>query len=89
MKERKRILDRLDLMDEPSPRQPLVELYGERRVIIENHSGVTEYGRERVRVRVMFGSILICGSGLMLCRMRGQQLVITGSISAVMLDRGE
>lgn len=88
MKRRLRLLDRLDLMDEPLPRQPLVELYGSGRVIIENHGGVTEYGREQIRVRVRFGSILICGNGLMLCRMYGQQLVITGSITAITLDRG-
>ena len=87
MKRRQRFLDRLDLMDEPSPRQPIVELYGDQRVIIENHHGVTEYGRDKIRVRVRFGSILVCGSELMLCRMHGQQLVISGCIYAVTLDR--
>ena len=30
------------------PGQPVVELVGDRRVLIENHIGVTEYGTERI-----------------------------------------
>ena len=41
-----RMADAADLPDEPIPGQPLVEIAGERRVLIERHSGVTEYGRQ-------------------------------------------
>lgn len=83
-----RFFDRLDLMDEPGPKQSLLELYGENRVLIENHKGVTEYGTEQITVRVSFGSIIICGTGLMLCKMAGCQLVISGKIQSIMLNRG-
>lgn len=88
MKQHTRWLDRLDLKDEPVPGQPLVELYGNKRVIIENHEGVTEYGNEAIRVKVKYGSVLICGSDLMVYRMCRRQLVICGMIVAVNLDRG-
>lgn len=89
MKRRVSILDRLDLMDEAMPRQPIVEICGDGRVIVENHGGVMEYSGEVIRIRVRYGSILIGGEDLLLRKMCGQQLVITGKIGAVTLDRGE
>jgi len=41
-----------DLPDEPIPGVPLVEIAGDRRVLIEHHCGVTQYGRCRISVRV-------------------------------------
>ena len=88
MKREFRWLEKLDLLDEPVPGQPLVELCGEGRVLIENHAGVREYGAERIGVRVRFGMIVIQGTNLKLCRMTKQQLVITGKIDGVILERG-
>lgn len=76
-----------DLLDEPIPGQTLVELAGEKRVLIEHHLGVTEYGQRQIRVRVKYGSICICGQGLELVRMTKQTLVICGSISCIQLER--
>jgi len=92
MSQRKNFLDRMaiasDLTAEPIPKQPLVELAGERRVIIENHLGVTGYGSSEICVKVRFGHILICGRGLELVRMTKEQLVIMGSIEGIRLCRG-
>lgn len=93
MGERKNIWDRMavaaDLSSEPIPRQPLVELAGERRVIIENHCGVIGYGCNEICVKVRFGHILINGKGLELVRMSKEQLVVMGVIDSVRLCRGE
>lgn len=86
MKRRIPLWERLDLMEEPAPRQTLVELCGNGRVIVENHRGVLEYGREKIRVKTRFGSISILGNGLLLRKMCGQQLVITGSIASIHLE---
>lgn len=83
-----RFVDGVDLPGESLPRQPLLELCGDKRVLIENHGGVMEYGMEKIQVRVKYGAICICGSGLRLCRMSGQQLVITGKIETVNVLRG-
>lgn len=93
MKQRRGLLERVaqaaDLPSEPLPKLPLIELAGERRVLIENHLGVTQYGTQEIRVRVNYGHIMICGSGLELARMTKEQLVITGCIYGVTLHRGK
>ena len=88
LKQRKGFWERLDLMDEPMPRQVLVELCGDRRVILENHCGVIRYGADMISVRTKQGCILIQGQGLLLRRMCGQQLVITGKIRSITLEGG-
>lgn len=67
---------------------PLVEIAGERRVLIENHRGVTEYDADRICVLVKFGQICVCGEGLTLAQMTGACLVICGRIDSVTLLRG-
>lgn len=83
-----RFTEKVDLPGESLPTQPLVEICGYSRVLIEHHRGVTEYGDHRIGVRVRFGTVYICGEGLMLCRMSGCQLVITGTIYSLELARG-
>lgn len=92
MKQQGRILTRLteraDLPGEPLPGVPLVEIAGERRVLIENHQGVCEYGREQIQVHAAYGLIRVCGGNLELARMTTAQLVIAGRIDSVTLIRG-
>lgn len=91
MKQRKRFMEHLtaaaDLQEEPIPGLPLIEISGDRRVLIEHHCGVTEYGHEQIGVRVKYGCILICGNHLELTRMTKEQLIISGCIEAVRLIR--
>ena len=91
MDRRNRILERLaqsvDLPGEAIAGQTVVELVDDRRVLIENHNGVTEYGREKICVRVRYGRVEICGCGLELARITKDQLVITGRIQDVVLHR--
>lgn len=88
----KRFLERVasaaDLQGEPIPGLPLVEIAGDRRVLIEHHCGVTQYGRCRISVRVKFGVVVVVGDCLELTRMTGQQLIINGKIDQVLLERG-
>lgn len=69
------------------PGQPVVEIAGTDRVLIEHHSGVTEYGCNRIRVKVRYGAVCVCGSGLALKRMTDRQLIISGCIASVNLER--
>lgn len=77
-----------DLPDEPIPGQPLVEIIENRRVLIENHLSVSEYGESLIQVKVKFGTICISGCNLELARMTKRQLIITGMIESVKLNRG-
>lgn len=82
-----RLAEGADLAEEPLPGQPVIEIAGDRRVLIENHFGVKEYSRERIGVTVAFGQVNICGSCLELRHMTKVQLVISGRIDAVSLCR--
>ncbi len=91
MKRRERLMERMalgaDLPGMAIPGQTLVEIAGESRVLIENHKGVTVYECDRIHVRVCFGEVCISGSKLELVRMSKCQLVITGHIDCVTLQR--
>lgn len=82
-----RLAETADLQGEAFPGQPLIEVYGERRVLIEHHNGVTEYGREKIQVKVRYGYLCICGRCLELAQMTADQLVITGHIDTVSIIR--
>lgn len=82
-----RLTEVLDLPGEPLPGQPLVELAGDRRVLIENHQGVNQYGRDEICVKVQYGHISVKGCGLELARMTKEQLIICGRIDCVTLCR--
>ena len=82
-----RLAEGIDLPGEALPGQPVLEVAGDRRVLIEHHRGVTEYSRERIGVRVSYGQIMICGCGLELVRMCKEQLVVTGQIDGITFCR--
>lgn len=82
-----RLTEDLELPGEILPGQSLVELAGDRRVLIENHQGITEYSRCRIGATVSFGRVLVCGEDLELARMTQRQLVITGRVEGVTLVR--
>lgn len=82
-----KLADGADLSGEPLPGMPIVEIAGECRVLIERHGGVTEYSRERISVKVRYGTVTVCGCGLELTRMTKEQLVISGRIDSVQLQR--
>lgn len=82
-----RLTEGMDLAGETLPGMTVAELAGDRRVLIEGHRGVTEYGREQVCVKVGYGLLCVCGCGLELRQMSKQQLVITGRIDCIQLRR--
>ena len=83
-----RMTDVASRTGEPILKQPLLELCGEHRVLIEHHKGIGEYSTRTINVKVRFGSISIVGTDLEICRMTAEQLVITGNIDAVTLLKG-
>ena len=78
---------RAQILEEPLPGQPLLEVFGDQRILIECHGGILEYGPDRISVRLRFGRVCVCGEGLKLRRMIAQQLVITGKIYNISLIR--
>ncbi len=84
----RRLVDGADLLQEALPGQPVLEVLGRERVLIENHRGILEYNREKIRVQVEKGSICICGNGMCLRLMQQAQLVIVGKIESITLSGG-
>lgn len=90
MERRRHFLDYLtdSTMDEEAlPLLPIVELAGDRRVLIENHGGISQYSCEKITVMVKFGAVHICGSKLTVEHMTRTRLVILGRIDAISLTR--
>lgn len=91
LKEHGKWMDRLaqqaDLMGEPIPGQSLVELYGGNRLLIEQHKGVIQYGKEEICIKLRFGILTVYGESLELARMCKEQLIITGRIDGLKIIR--
>lgn len=83
----RKLADEADLHGENLPGVPVVELAGNRRVLIERHKGVIEYTREEIRVRVSYGEVCVIGSGMELILMTREQLIISGRIDRIEMIR--
>lgn len=82
-----RMAEETDLTAEVLPGQPIIEIVGNYRILIEKHMGVKAYSREKIVVKVKYGCICVCGCGLELIRMTREQLVIRGEIEGISLQR--
>lgn len=67
---------------------PLIEIAGDRRILVERHKGVLGYDDKKICVRLSFGKLQICGCGLKIVHMTKVHLVISGQIQTVVLQRG-
>ena len=64
---------------------PLIQLLGDRQVLVEGHKGILSYGREEIHISGGKLVIRILGSGLELQGMNADELRISGCIRAVEL----
>lgn len=83
-----RMADAAGLYGISVPGVPLVEIAGDGRVLVENHLGVTEYGKERISLKVKYGQICVCGEALELLKITRDMAVISGRIHNVALHKG-
>lgn len=71
----------------PNPtREIRVTTIGDRRALLENHTGLLEYSPECVRVRCRRGAACVCGQGLTLREVRKDAMIVTGLIGKVELE---
>ena len=84
-----RLAEEVQIGADSIPGQPIVEIAGGDRVLIENHQGIMGYSRERILVKVIYGCVCVSGCGLELLRMTREQLVIRGRIDGISLQRRE
>lgn len=81
------LADQADLPGETGLGQPLIEVAGDRRVLIEHHQGVNQYGAGCICVKVKYGIVSVEGCGLEIARMSREQLIIRGRIDRIALNR--
>lgn len=75
------------LPSESMPKNPVIEVLGYRRVFVENHKGIAEYGCHRIVINVSYGQICIAGQHLELAEMTKASLVVTGLVDCVSIMR--
>lgn len=63
----------------------ITEVADNRRIVIENHKGVIQYGCTEICVNTGFGQTIIRGCDMELSQMSKERLVITGRIDEVIL----
>ena len=85
----RRVTEQLNLPDEATNSLPLIEIAGDKRVLVENYSCIKRYCTTNVEILVDFGLFSVSGRSLEILRMRRDQLVIQGQIENIVLRRGE
>lgn len=75
--------DILELPGEVMAGMPRITVTGCRRVLVENHKGILEYGSERIHINGGRMVLKIQGSELELKSMNSTELLVTGRIVAM------
>lgn len=65
--------------------EPRLTLYGEGRLVVENHRGLLSYFPERLLVARPEGRLEIRGEALRVARMDDEGLVITGRVISLLI----
>lgn len=79
--------DRLtDIGDGTLKLRTLAEVYGQERVLIEQHRGILSYGTACIRIGTTYGQLVVDGDGLRICCMSRSQLVIRGRIQLLRME---
>ena len=81
------VADVLELPSEVAMDLPKITLAGQM-LLVENHKGIIEYSREKIRLRVGGGWLEISGQGMVLKALRNEELAIGGKIEKLLLETG-
>lgn len=73
--------------EELMPGVPIMELIGDRRILVERHCGICEYTDTLICVRLPQGMLRICGNNLCVTRMLKHQLIVVGKICRLELGQ--
>ncbi|AZR73158.1 sporulation protein YqfC [Anoxybacter fermentans] len=80
-----RFINTFGLPPEVILKLPLIMMVGGKSLILENHRGVLEYGRERIRIRLQKGEILLIGRNLVIESISDEEIQIRGEITGLSL----
>lgn len=71
------------LADDLAPQLARIEIIGDKRVLVENHRGILEYGDRLMRINCGSMVVRIEGENLALRTLSLSELAVTGKITAV------
>lgn len=73
------------ITEKVSSLQPLIEITGRNRILLEHHKGICCYREQEIIINMPYGSLRIRGSKLSLSIATSEQLLITGIIEELTL----
>ena len=79
------VLDALSIPEDAAGGEVRVMILGSERMLIENHLGVAEIGREEIRLTTRRGMLAVRGEELRLEDVRPHALAVAGRIESVSL----
>lgn len=85
---RGKIPELLDLPDQTISGVPIIEIYGDRRVLVEGRCTVVQYGSNCIKLRNACGTVCVHGCGLMMVELSQYQMIITGKVENISIARG-
>jgi sporulation protein YqfC len=84
---RKRLADALELQHDVALNLPVLHLTGSERLLMENHRGLLEYGRGKIRIASTAGVVEIEGQDLAIKSVGRDEVLVTGGIERVVINR--
>jgi sporulation protein YqfC len=84
---RKRIADALELQYDVVLNLPVLHVTGGERLLMENHKGLLEYGRNKIRIASAAGPVEIEGENLTIKSINKDEVLVTGSIRTVNMSK--
>ena len=80
-----RFIETFDLPPEVMLNLPLIMMVGGKSLILENHRGILEYSRERIRIRLVKGEIILTGRNLLIQSISNEEIQIKGELTGINL----
>jgi len=62
---------------------PRITLLGDMQLYVENHRGIMEYTKERIRISTSLGELLVAGEGLVLRNIFPDEIAVEGKIKSL------
>ncbi|HHX50388.1 MAG TPA: sporulation protein YqfC [Clostridia bacterium] len=81
--------DVVDLLEMPKDVMldlPKITMIGDLQLFLENHRGIIEYQRERIRVKISNGELEIKGQDLVLRNLKTDEMAVEGMITSITFD---
>ena len=75
------------LQTHPIPGNSIVELFGDSRVLVERHGGITSFSESRICIKTSYGNAQVTGNGLRIACISKDQLVVVGCVESVSIIR--